>query len=354
MKRLGLLVCALGLSLFAAETPAPQAVSKAEFVYPDFTQCYEKNKASIVYFGSTRAVAMDEKHAIAYSKEKPTVPYLKHDYLSHLYLFESPKPLIPMKLKETSELKLGEWLVSMNDNALNVVNASKLGSNPQALFEFGGVGEPNSIVGGLCCEMYGLGIGDKYFIGSSTLKAFIEGKSASYHDLGARFVEGNESIIVDAIDANTSKTKLRVGDKLSALNGQKVMNLAQFHAVYLEGQKNAKLSASLERNSAFVEENILVLPPKPEPKPKKIVPKKVNYLETKGFSFSPDLILNEPKRASFAEQSGLKWGDRLMQIDQTRVQSRAEAEAYLEKSKAKEHSLLFDRDDFQFFVTLKR
>ncbi len=43
-----------------------------------------------------------------------------------------------------------------------------------------------------------------------------------------------------------------------------------------------------------------------------------------------------------------------LQIDQTRVQSRAEAEAYLEKSKAKEHSLLFDRDDFQFFVTLKR
>ena len=83
MKRLGLLFLSLSLALFAAEAtaPAPVATSKAEFVYPDFTQCYEKNRASIVYFGQTRAVAISEKLAVAYTKEKPTVPFIKHDYL---------------------------------------------------------------------------------------------------------------------------------------------------------------------------------------------------------------------------------------------------------------------------------
>jgi len=245
-------------------------------------------------------------------------------------------------------------LVSMNETALNVVNASKIGRDSQALFEFGGIGEPNSIVGGLCCEMYGLGIGDKYYIGSEALKNFMEGKVASYHDLGARFVEGNESIFVDMIDSNTSKTKLKVGDKITALNGRHVKTLPEFHEAFMQAKANSKLSATMERNNAWVEENIFVLPPKPEPKPKKVVVPKVSYLESKGFSFSPQLILNEPKRASGAEQSGLKAGDRLLQINDMKVESKAEADAYMDKNRHKELNLLFDRNDFQFFVTLKR
>jgi len=355
VKRIGLLLLSLSLSLCAAETPAPapQGTSKAEFIYPDFTQCYEKNKASIVYFGQTRAVAISEKLAIAYTKDKPTVPFLKHDYLSHLYLFESTKPLIPMKLKATSELKLGEWLVSMNDTALNVVNASKIGRDAQSLFEFGGLGEPNSIVGGLCCEMYGLGIGEKYYIGSEALTQFIEGKSASYQDLGARFVEGNESIFVDMVDSNASKTKLKVGDKITAINGVKVKTLAEFHEAFMIGKTSAKVSATLERNNLWVEENLLYVAPKPQAKKVPVV-KKENYLHAKGFTFSPDLKVSSLIRGSLAEQSGLKEGDRLMQIDGMRVEKMADVDAYLAKTKNKELSLLFDRDDFQFFVTLKR
>jgi len=356
VKRFGFLVCVLSLSLFAADTPAPVAVNKAEFVYPDFTQCYEKNKGSIVYFGNTRAIAVDEKHAIAYSETAPNVPFIKYDYLSNLYLFESAKPLTPMKLKATSELKLGEWLVSMNENTLNVVNASKIGKDVHSFFEFGGQGEANNIVGGLCCEMYGLGVGDKYYISSEALKDFMDGKTASYHDLGARFVEGNESIFVDKIDNNTSKTKLKVGDKITALNGRKVRTLPEFHEAFMLAKTTSKLSATMERNNAWVEENILVMPPKPEPKPKpkKVAPPKVSYFETKGFAFSPQLALNEPKRASVAEHSGLKAGDRLLQINGMKVESKAEAEAYMDKSREKEFNLLFDRNDFQFFVTLKR
>lgn len=356
MKRLGLLFLSLSLALFAAEAtaPAPVTASKAEFVYPDFTQCYEKNRASIVYFGQTRAVAISEKLAIAYTKEKPTVPFVKHDYLSNLYLFESSKPLVPMKLKATSELKLGEWLASMNESSLNVVNASKIGRDAQSLFEFGGQGEPNSIVGGLCCEMYGLGIGDKYYIGSEALTRFIEGKSASYGDLGARFVEGNETIFVDMVDTNASKTKLKVGDKVTALNGKHVKNLNEFHEAFMLGKASSKLSATLERNNSWVEENLLYVAPKPQPK--KVVPvvKKENYLETKGFKLGTDLKLSDPVRSSFAEQSGLKEGDRLMQIDNVRIDKLADVDAYLAKTKNKEISLLFDRNDFQFFVTLKR
>ena len=50
---------------FAADAevaPLPTSV-KTEFVYPDFTRCYEKNRQSIVYFWKIRAVAMSESKA---------------------------------------------------------------------------------------------------------------------------------------------------------------------------------------------------------------------------------------------------------------------------------------------------
>lgn len=347
-------------ALFAADAPAssPAPASKAEFVYPDFSQCFEKNKQSVVYFGKIRAIAISEKQAVAYSKEKPSVPYVRYDAYSNLYLFDSPKPLIPVKLKATTEMKLGEWLVSMTDSSLVAVNASKIGKSGNELFEFGGVGEPNSLVGGLCCEMYGLGIGDKFFISSEELDRFIKGQSASFSELGVRVVDGNESVVVDFVDPNFKDAKLKAGDKITLLNGKKVSNITEFADALKTFKDLTKVSAQIQRDNAWIEENILA----PKPIVKKVEPKKIplpekkkeSYLQGKGFKFDTELRIKDIARGSFAEKSGLKVGDRLIQVDQLPVERMAEADAYLEKNRTREISLLFDRDDFQFFVTLNR
>ena len=357
MKRISLFFLIVSCMLFAAD--APIVANKAEFVYPDFSQCYEKNKASIVYFGNTRAIALSEKYAVAYSKEKPSVAYAKYDYLSHLYLFESQKPLMPMKLKATSELKLGEWLGSMTDKSIVAVNASKIGKSANEFFEFGGIGEVNAIVGGLCCEMYGLGVGDKFFIGSEALEQFMQGKMASFAELGVRVVDGNESVVVDFVDPNFKEARLKVGDKITLLNGKKVSNVNEFSEALKSFKDLSKVSAQIQRDNAWIEENILapkVSPKKVEtPKVKKTpLPKKESYLQTKGFKFDNDLKITHIARGSFAEKSGLKIGDHLMQIDRTAIDRLSDADAYLLKHRNRDMSLLFERDDFQFFVTLKR
>lgn len=360
MKRLVLSLFLISQVLFAEEVsvPTPATASKAEFVYPDFSQCYEKNRQSIIYFGKTRAIAISEKQAVAYSKEKPSVPFVRYDYYSNLYLFDASKVLVPVKLKSTNELKLGEWLVSMTDNSLVAVNASKIGTHANEFFEFGGRGEVNSLVGGLCCEMYGLGIGDKFFIGSEALQNFIEGKSASFQELGVRIIDSNESVIVDFVDPNFKDAKLKFGDKITLLNGKKVSNVLEFTDALKTFKDLTKVSAQIQRDNAWIEENILA----PKPIIKKVDPKKIplaqvkkeSYLQAKGFKFDNDLRLKDIIRGSFAEQSGLKANDRLIQIDQLPVERIAEAEAYLSKTRNREVSLLFDRDDFQFFVTMKR
>jgi len=359
VKRLGLFLFLIVQALFAVDAPTPVVASKAEFVYPDFSQCYDKNRQSIVYFGKTRAVAISDKQAIAYSKEKPSVPYVRYDYLSNLYLFDSPKPLTPVKLKATSELKLGEWLVSMTDNSLIAVNASKIGAGANDLFEFGGVGEVSTLVGGLCCEMYGLGIGDKFFIGSEALQRFIEGKSASFPELGIRVYDSNESVTVDFVDPSMKESKMKAGDIITRLNGKPVKNVTEFAEVLKTFKDVSKISAQVQRNNVWMEENLMgsktPLPKKMESKKTPIpVAKKVAYLQNKGFTFGPDLKIREIAHGSFAEKSGLKVGDRLMEIDRIPIEHLADADAYLTKTYNREISFLFDRDDFQFFVTLNR
>ena len=325
--------------------------AKTEFVYPDFSQCYEKNRQSIVYFGKTRAVAIDEHRAVAYSQEKPTVAFIKYDYLSHLYLFETSKKLTPIKLKSTNELKPGEWLGSMSENSLIVVNVSKKTNNINDLFEHSGRGEVNSIIGGLCCEMMGLGIGDKYFVGSESLQKFLFSKEAAYEALGARLEENNESIVVSFIDANNKHTKLKEGDKILTLNGKKVKTLADVQTALANSMKSQKLSAQIQRDKGWLEENILAIAPKVV---RKAPVKTSGFTETKGLKFGSNLTLISVPMGSFAERSGLKIGDKLIQIDEINMEKIVDADVYLEKSRLRENSLLFERDNFQFFVTLKR
>ena len=43
MKYVWFFLSVMASALFAAEVVAPVVAAKAEFVYPDFSQCYEKN-----------------------------------------------------------------------------------------------------------------------------------------------------------------------------------------------------------------------------------------------------------------------------------------------------------------------
>ena len=202
--------------------------------------------------------------------------------------------------------------------------------------------------------MSGLSIGDRFFIGSEALEKFISPKTASYTELGARLEENNETIVVDFVDPNNKEAKLKKGDKIVALNGKKVKNLAEVGEALFASKASSKLSAQLQRDNAWIEENILAIKPKPVPKKVVSVVKKENYLETKGLKFDNDMKLLDVPAHSFAEKSGLKAGDRLIQIDETRIDKISEADNFLTKTKNTELNLLFDRNDFQFFVTLKR
>jgi len=320
-----------------------QAVS---FTYPDFRQCYKKNKKAFVYFGDTRAIAVSKNLAIAYSKTKPSVEYVKFDPFLNLYLFHSSKPLSPVRLRSSHLLKIGEWVAGMDENSLFVGNFAKHGDLLDSFYLKNAKLEANSMISCLCCEMYGIGVGGGSFIGSEYIKRFIKLKDVYYGDIGVRFEQVARDFLVKSINPFYPNQLLRIGDKIQKIDGKKVTSLKQLNqAVLFSKPKNIIKIEVLRDNKKLTLSSVVR---------SRMGGGKLSdsFLEKKGIFFDTNLRIVKVNNNSFGDKSGLKVGDKLMQIDGKTVKAQDDIRVSLSKLKSKKAQLLFDRDDFQFFVKL--
>jgi len=323
-----------------------QVANSAGFTYPDFRQCYAKNKQSFVYFGDTRAVAVTKHLAVAYSKTKPKVSFVKFDPFLNLYLFQSKKTLKPIRLKSTHALKLGEWIAGMDDTSLYAGNFAKSGDLLDSFYLQNAKLEENSIISCLCCEVYGLGIGAGSFIGSEYIKRFINNKDIYYGDIGVRFTRHTTNFLVKSIDPFYPNQLLQVGDRILKINGKKITSLKQLNQMILFSKPKSIVTIELLRGKYKLKRSLVVRPRKGGGYLSD------SFLEEKGIFFDKEMKIIEITKKSFGEKSGLKIGDKLMQIDHKKIQSQNDIKTYLSNLKAKEAQLLFDRHDFQFFVKI--
>lgn len=323
----------------------------ASFVYPDFKQCYNKNIKSIVYFGNTRAMAISKHYAVAYLKKRPKYPFIKHDPYLHLYLFYSQKPLYPVKLKNTDKLSLGEWLASMDNNSLYIGNFSKRGVGIDSYFRLNGKTPPNSMISCLCCEIYGLGTGNGKFISSNFIKRLLTSTEIFYGDIGVKFARKGKNIIVARANPLFPKQKLKVGDIIKKIDGKKIRTVEEATNSVLLQKRNHILKVEFLRKNALHVEKIKV---QNRFAPKKSASKANNsFLKNRGIFFDKNMVIKHISKHSFGEKSGLKIGDKLLQINQISIKNQNEAKRISSKLKGKEANFLFERQDFQFFVKVK-
>ncbi len=323
-----------------------------DFVYPNFKQCYKKNIKSIVYFGNTKAMAISKHYAVAYLKKRPKHHFVRMDPFLHLYLFYSPKVLHPVKLKNTHKLSLGEWLASMDDNSLYVGNFAQRGIGLKSYFKQNGKTPPNSMISCLCCDIYGLGIGGGKFISSNFIKRLLASSKIFYGDIGVRLARSGKKVVISYVNPYFPKQRLKIGDIIKKIDGKKIKSLEDAENLILFKKRNHMVEIEFLRKNALHVEKIKVLD---RYRVKKSV-KKQNYsfLKDKGIFFDDKMKIKYIAKHSFGEKSGLKIGDKLLQINQINVKNQNEARRVFSKIKKKEINFLFDRHDFQFFIKVDK
>ncbi|MFK5881351.1 MAG: PDZ domain-containing protein [Sulfurospirillum sp.] len=320
------------------------ALFSVSFTYPDFKKCYKKDVKSIVYFGSTQAIAVSKHYAVAYLKKKPKHSFVRYDPFLNLYLFYSKKNLHPVKLKNTDKLTLGEWLASMDDDSMYTGNFAQRGIGLNIFFKQNSKTPPNSMISCLCCSIYGIGVGNGKFISSNFIKRFLDSKSVAYGDIGVRFLRRGKDVIVSSVNPMFPHQLLEVGDIIKKIDSKKVKKIEDIED-YILFQKIGKIvKLQFVRNNKLITQKIKVL--------KRYGGGELSdsFLERKGMFFDKNLRIKAIKKGSFAWKSGLRTGDKLLQIDRINVANEDDIRRIFSSLKKKEVNLLFDRNDFQFFI----
>lgn len=316
------------------------------FVYPDFKSCYNKNVESIVYIDGYKAVAISENTAIAFIDKNPPKRYIKKDPYLNLYLLKSKKPLKPVKIKDSRSLKLGEWIASFDKESMYVGAFAKRNDSLKDFYTIGAKAPKNSIVTCLCCEAYGIGAGNDRFIPSEYILRFLNSEKIFYGDIGLRLKKRGKDVTVSYADPYFLNQKLRAGDILLSLDGNKFKTLREFNDYIFFSKRGkiitieyarrgkilkAKAQVSQRRGGGFVEET---------------------FLERYGFDFDSKMRITGVAKGSKVQELGLKKGDRLISLNGNKIANKQQVKRIVVKSKKKELKFLFDRGGFQFFATL--
>lgn len=313
----------------------------------DFTACYKRNSEAYISVDNNSAIAITSDRAVMFGGRKKPNKYIKYDPFMDLYVIKSSKELSFVPQNEERALKKGAWLASVDKNAkIDIGKLESLGRGLEEFDKLSTFAPKGSIITGVCCDMYGLGKGNKSFIGNRYLEHIVAYDYVYYGDVGARFKLSNSAIEVVEIDP-FSATKLHIKDKITHLNKEPINSIRVLNETILFAPKNSLISMQVLRNG----KNITIkLPIRSLP----IVPKATRtYMESLGMSFDMNLQLKNVAKSSVAKLQGLEPGDKLLQVGQTSVKTPKSLRVLLSSlERGVTHHMLFERNGFQFFIKL--
>jgi hypothetical protein len=310
--------------------------------------CFERNKEAYIQIGGYPAIAITSNRAIAPNIGRAPNSYVKYDPFINAYILSSSTPLSPVPQNEERALDANAWLAPIASNGQ--MKIGRLIGLGDGLGNFGklSVDAPKgTIITGGCCDMYGIGIGNDRFIGNRYLEHIVAYDTVYYGDVGASFVWRDGKVLVENIDP-FSGSGLRIGDKITHIEGRAVKTLRDVNEAILFAPKGSSLAVKISRANQTRELNL-------EIKSRPIVAMStLSYLEPLGMHFDSKLVLQKVDAGSKAHTQGLESGDKLMQIGNVTLDSPSSLRAFLPTlQRGKTHHMLFERRGFQFFITLE-
>lgn len=338
----------------------------------DFHACYEKNKGSIVSVNKHFGVAIT-KDLIAVPKngDAPIVKYVKFDPFLQLYLVRSDAPLAAPVMADGADderVSKSTWVaVLSDDNASKMGHVKALGENlgdfDTLSFEYNATGELNTP----CCKLLGIAVGRDKFVPSRYLKHFAAYEDVYYGDIGVKFTQKEGKFYVSEVDPLGRGKMLIKGDELIGIAGALPTSLRQINEAILFAPKGSKIEIIVQRNGTQTIFNVPVsgdlkftqsadaLVPNSSSQPNlNAMPSTVasdmdeQILRDYGIAVDNKLIVTKVESGSQAEKFGIKFNDRIVEVERERVKTRSEL---LNKIADKQSfTLVFSRKDFQFFV----
>jgi len=180
----------------------------------DMNACFERNKEACVLVDGYPAIAVSANRAIAPNIGRVPKSYIKYDPFMNAYIFSFATLLYPVLQNEERALQKNAWISPIGANGQIEIGQFVALGNGLGDFDKVSVKAPKgTVITGGCCDMYGIGIGDKRFIGNRYLERVVAYDLVYDGDIDATFVWHNGEALVENVDP-FSKTSLQMVIKL--------------------------------------------------------------------------------------------------------------------------------------------
>ncbi len=308
----------------------------------DYMACKAKSDKAYLKISGVDGVAIDKEHVISFSKP---ISYQVYDPFYDFYMIKSNKTLPFISQGKSDDCQESSYVGVVGKSSVQFGTIVQKGDEVSTLdFKT----QKGNLVLSPCCKLLGISLGEKEFLNLKYLKQTKQ-RTVPYDGyIGASFSQKHNGVVVKNIDPFLEKLNFCPMDKILTVDGEKISSIHRLNRLVLSAKIGSMLDITIQR--AGKEKHFLskVLK-KPDYELSSLI-----FLESLGFNFNENLTVTNIDKDSFAHKSGLKSGDKLLQINFKDIKSLNEIRDIFIYDKKKKFNLLFTRDNFQFFVKLNK
>ncbi len=305
---------------------------------------YDSCKLKITHSDAVKKYSLQipvlKNQKLIYSRYQPNAKIIKHDPFLSLYLVKDRKKFKhPFKIN--NHLTLGVAAVDKKIATEGRITKNQVGLNSFA--KFSEKTNTPSLLLNSCCALEGI-VTSRGIIQKDYIERFLKNKSSIYGDIGIRVANEKKNILVKRVNPFLKDNPFQKNDRIIMLDGKKIARASVFMKKILFSKVGSSHKVKIKRGSKYLTFKV---------KTKKRYGGGYlsdTFLEEKGIYFSNNLTIL--RIANEFKGYGLKIGDKLLQVNGKKINNVYEIRKYI--SDFKFHaSLLFERDDFEFFVNIK-
>lgn len=317
-----------------------------------YNPCYQKNSQSIYTVSGVECLAVDTNRLICHDpllkiKQFPKGYSVRnYDPFTRTYDVKSVRNLSPVKFKGLAKIGTGTQLALIDKSGYRVGRVKSYANGFDRFGEFGLNDTLGKVLGAKCYTVVGIGTIKNRYIPSEFLQSFIQKGEASYGDIGIRFEKKGSRYVVTKRDVYFPDNPFEVGDELLALNGTHYPRMDAFSFKILFAKPGTPFEVTIRRNGKTKVVSV-------------ISGRRYGggyltdtFLERFGLVFDEELVVQKVHPGTLAARKGLKAGDKILQFDNHAITTIDELTTLISQKRFRQTSILFDRDDFQFFFTI--
>ncbi|MFA6196915.1 MAG: PDZ domain-containing protein [Sulfurimonas sp.] len=316
-----------------------------------YDSCKQKVIDSNTTHGQTLEIPVENNKRLIYSAKTPECKILKSDPFLGLYLVEDYSDF---EYPFTINMLEPSGIAAINENSAKEGKIVKrqVGLSQLAVFDTH-VSSPR-ILTNSCCSLEGI-VTPKGIIEKEYIERFLRVEDTSYADIGINLKDQKGAVIVSELTSSIKNNPFKKDDVVMSIDGKKVENSATTMREILFDTIGTKHSLMIKRGSKLMtievesqkKEMQVVKETKPVIAP--TIKKVEENVQTNGLQFDKNLKIT--KIDEQGKKYGLKLGDKLLQIDGIKITNQQELTKNLSSLK-NNANLLFERNDFQFFVNV--